>query len=67
MKAGRKKLELAMVRACMNCADLCAAAGIPRATAKNVVAGKSVLPGTLGRVARALGVDPLEIMEEGGE
>lgn len=67
MKADREKTKLAMARACMNLSDLTASAGIPQATVKNVIAGKSVLPGTLGRVARALGVDPLEIMAEGGE
>ena len=51
MKVDRKKLELAMARACMNSADLPAAAGLPR-------------PGTLGRIAKALGVDPAELIEE---
>ena len=59
MKVDRRKLELAMARACMNSADLPAAAGIPRPTV-----GKSVRPGTLGRIARALNVDPADIIEE---
>ena len=33
-------------------------------TVKNVLDGRSVRPATLGKVARALGVDPLEIMEQ---
>lgn len=64
MKADRKKLELAMARACMNSADLPAAAGLPRPTVQNLVVGKSVRPATLGKVARALGVDPEYIMEK---
>lgn len=64
MKADRKKLELAMARACMDSADLPAAAGLPRPTVQNVIVGKSVRPATLGRVAKALGVDPAELMEE---
>ena len=32
MKVNRQKLELAMARACMNSADLPAAAGLPRPT-----------------------------------
>ena len=65
MKADRKKLELAMARACMNSADLPAAAGLPRPTVQNLVVGKSVRPATLGKVARALSVDPEYIMEKG--
>lgn len=64
MKADRKKLELAMARACMNSADLPAAAGLPRATVQNAIVGKSVRPGTLGKIARALGVDPAELLRE---
>lgn len=62
MEANRRKLELAMARACMNSADLPAAAGLPKSTVQNVIVGKGVRPGTLGRIARALGVDPAEII-----
>lgn len=64
MKADRKKLELAMARACMESANLPAAAGLPRPTVQNVIVGKSVRPATLGRIAKALGVDPVEILKE---
>lgn len=63
MKANRKKLELAMARACIESAKLPAAAGLPRPTVQNVIVGKSVRPVTLGKVAKALGVDPMEILE----
>ena len=66
MKADRNKLELAMARACMNSADLPAAAGLPRPTVQNLIVGKSVRPATLGKVARALGVDPEYILEKEG-
>lgn len=65
MKADRKKLELAMARACMNSKDLPAAAGLPGPTVANVIVGKSVRPATLGRVAKALKVDPADIIEKG--
>ena len=64
MKVNRKKLELAMARACMESRDLPVAAGIPRGTVQNVIVGKSVRPATLGRIAKALGVDPVEILKE---
>ena len=64
MKADRRKLELAMARACMESADLPAAAGLPRPTVQNAIVGKSVRPATLGRIAKALGVDPADIIKE---
>lgn len=64
-KVERKKLELAMARACMNSADLPAAAGLPRPTVQNAIVGKGIRPATLGKIARALGVDPVEIIQEG--
>lgn len=64
MKVNRKKLQIAMARACMNSADLPAAAGLPRPTVHNAIVGKGVRPGTLGRIAKALNVDPAEILED---
>lgn len=63
MKLNRKKLELAMARVCMNSADLPNASGLPRPTVQNAIVGKSVRPATAGKIARALGVDPAEIIE----
>ena len=63
MRANREKLTLAMARACMNTEDLAALAEMPRPTVNNVITGRNVRPGTLGRIARALGVDVTEIME----
>lgn len=67
MKVDRKKLELAMARACMASAELPPAAGLPRPTVQNAIVGKSVRPATIGRIARALGVDPAEIIKQEGE
>lgn len=64
MKADRKKLELAMAMACMNTEDLQKTSGMPRATINNVISGRNVRPGTIGRVAKALGVDVTEILED---
>ena len=64
MKADRKKLELAMARACMNSADLPKVAQLPRPTVNNAIVGKSVRPATLGRIARALNCDPVDIIKE---
>ena len=64
VKANREKLVLAMARACMNTEDLAASAEMPRPTVNNVITGRSVRPGTMGRIARALGVDVTDILEE---
>ena len=63
MKANRNKLELAMAKACMSTAELQKAAEMPRPTLNNVISGKSAKPATIGRIARALGVDVTEILE----
>ena len=55
--ADRRKLELAMSRACLNSKEAAEKAQIPRATFNNVITGRNVRPATLGRIAQALGVD----------
>ena len=64
MKVNKKALQLAMARACLNRRELAEKAGIPEPTLQGAISRCSVRPATLGQVARALGVDPLEIMEQ---
>lgn len=64
MKANKNKLVLAMARACMNTEDLAESTKMPRPTVNNVITGRSVRPRTMGEIARALGVDVTEIIEE---
>lgn len=64
MKADRRKLEIAMAKSCMNSEDLQKASGMPRPTVNNVITGRSVRPGTIGRIAKALNVDVTEIIED---
>lgn len=66
MKVNKKALYLAMARACLSRRELSEKAGIPEPTLQGVINHRSVRPTTLGKVARALGVDPLEIMEQEG-
>ena len=58
MRVDRNKLELAMARSCMSTEELAVKAEMPLSTVKNVITVRSVRPVTLGKVARALGVDP---------
>ena len=62
MRADREKLGLALARACMTTESLTRATGMPRPTVNNVLAGRSVRPATLGRIARALDCDPADIL-----
>ena len=64
MRANRKKVELAMARACMSISHIASKSGLPEPTVKNVIYGKGVKPVTLGNFAAAIGVDPAEIIKE---
>lgn len=64
MKANRKKLQIAMAQACMNTEDVQKVSKLPRPTLNNVITGRNVRPGTLGRVAKALGCKVTEILED---
>lgn len=48
----------------MNTEDVQKATELPRPTLNNVISGRNVRPGTIGRVAKALGIDVTEILEE---
>lgn len=52
-----------MARACMNTQELAKTAELPQQTVNGVIRGRSVRPATLGKVARALGCDPAELLD----
>lgn len=62
MKIDRKKYELARARACMSFNDLIKA-GIPKGSLCRIIGGADARPETIGRIAKALGVDVTEIIE----
>ena len=61
MRLNKEKFELAKAMACMGQKDLIAA-GIPKRTLYSALKG-NVKPDTVGKIARALGVDVTEIIE----
>ena len=67
MRANRERLELAMARACLSAPALAEKADMPRATLNGVIRGRNVRPVTLGKVARALGVQVEELLEGGND
>lgn len=62
MRINREKLELAKARACMSSNDIIDA-GIPKGTLNNVCKGE-VKAVTAGKIAKVLGVDVTEIIEQ---
>ncbi len=62
MKADKTKLELMMARKCMSLTDIVKIADMPEPSVKNVLYGRSVKPRTLGKVCKALNIDPSEII-----
>ncbi|MFR1612673.1 MAG: hypothetical protein ACLSUD_04985 [Lachnospiraceae bacterium] len=63
MKINRQKFDLARARACMGPKEI-EAAGFPRGTLSTALNSENVRPETAGRLAKALGVDVTEIIEE---
>lgn len=62
MKADKRKLEIVMAQTCMNPEDVQKKSELPRPTLNNVISGRNVRPGTIGKVAKALGVNVTEIL-----
>ncbi len=63
MKLNKQKFLIARARACMGQADF-EAAGVPKGTLCRAMNGKGLKPETLGKIAKALGVDVTEIIDE---
>lgn len=64
MKIDRKKIEVAMARAKLTKPALAAKAGMPIPTICTVINRGSCKPVTIGRIAEALGVDVLDIIQD---
>lgn len=64
MRINVDKLRLACARRCINSKDLVEIAGIPRSTLSNALKRQGASPATIGKIARALGVDVLEILAD---
>lgn len=58
----KRKILLSMARLGIDRQELIEASDLPPRTLSDVMAGKSVRPKTLGKVAKALRVDPAELV-----
>lgn len=63
MKVDNAKLNLILAQRCMNARKLCSL-GVAPNTITRLRRGEDVLPATLGRIAKALNVDPAEIIKQ---
>lgn len=63
MKVNRKKLKIAEARTCIGRKEILAA-GFPDGTLRGVVSGRNLKPETVGRLAKIMGVDVLDLIEE---
>lgn len=64
MRPNKNAILLYMARRGMTQQELARASKVPQRTLNDVMAGKSVRPKTLGKVANALRVDPAELLLE---
>lgn len=62
MKINGKKFEMELARNCKNLSSL-RGDGLSPQTLTRVMNGRDVKPVTVGKIAKALGVDPVEIIE----
>lgn len=63
MRIDRDKLEIAKARACMSTSEMLKAADVPRGTYSRML-NHNTTAKTAGKIARALGVDVLEILAD---
>ncbi len=61
VKINVRKLELALARCCKSPTQL--RAEVSQTTIQRIYKGEEVKPRTAGKIAKALGVDPAEILE----
>ena len=64
MRIDNHKLDLLLARRCMSRRDLRDCNGASPQTMQRIGKGEDIKPKTAGRIARALGVDVAEIIEQ---
>lgn len=63
MKVSKHRLDIILAKKCMSMSNL--KPTVSPQTLKRIGRGEELLPKTVGKIARALGVDVVEIIEEG--
>ena len=60
----RRKLELLCAEKCVGCIEVTKLAGLSSCVLHNIKKGSSVNPKTLGKLAKALNVKPIDLLKE---
>lgn len=63
MRLNRTKISLLMAKQCINQASLADKAGVSRQTMSAVMNGRNCRPEILGKISKALEVEPEDIIE----
>ena len=63
MRINKELYAIALARACMTPSDVMNKAGIPRGTYCGAVGKRGGSPVTIGKIAKAIGVDVTEIID----
>lgn len=64
LRIAQDKVQIKMAEKCMNPYDLCSAAGISYTSYRRIMKQGGCKIATLGKIAKALGVDVKEILSE---
>lgn len=64
MRMNKEKLQISMIKACMNTGDLEKETGLKRPTLNNAIGGRNISPKTFGLISNALKVDPMDLIEK---
>lgn len=65
MKLDVKRLHLELARLCLSKKELCDLSGVDVVTLSRIINGsQNPRPATIGRIAKALGVDVTELLED---
>lgn len=63
MKINKEKFQLAMARACMSMGDIANKLGVSRSAFSLTMKRENIRPALIGRIAKALDVDPIDIID----
>ena len=66
MRVNTKKLEIAMANACISAKELSEKSGVSQFTITRIQSDANVFPATVGKIAKALNVNVIEIIEAEG-
>lgn len=64
MKASKYKIDIARANCCMTISDLAKAYGVSRVRMSAILSQQEITPVCAGRLARALGCDVTDIIED---